>query len=203
MTLGHVGGDVLGLVTLVGLVTISVCTYMVLNGQALYERLKRGLGVFERRTPFRELMTTAHAEATPEVILFGLGRYGGRLMRRLHEHDVATLGVDFDPEAVRLARHHGLDVRFGDAEDAELPATLPLGQARWVVSTLSDVAINRALIAALRAHGYTSHVAVSAHNEADAHLLKGAGAKQVFHPYYDAADYAAEMLQHALQGNPT
>ncbi len=202
VTLGHVGGDALGLVTLVGLLTISVCTYMVLNGQALYERLKPRLKVLERRTPFRELMATAHVEVAPEVILFGLGRYGGRLMRRLHEQDVATLGVDFDPEAVRLARRHGLDVRFGDAEDAELPATLPLGQARWVVSTLSDVAINCALMAALRAHGYTGQVAVAVHNEADAHLLKEAGAKQVFHPYYDAADYAAEMLQNALQGNP-
>lgn len=95
---------------------------------------------------------------------------------------------------------------FGDAEDAELPASLPLAQARWIVSTLSDVDINRALIAALRAHGYTGQVAVAAHNEADAHLLKKAGAKQVFHPYYNAADYAAEMLQRALQeiqGNPT
>lgn len=201
VTLGHVGGDALGLVTLVGLVTISVCTYLVMNSQVLYERLKPWLKVFERRTPFREQVATPKPEAAAEIILFGLGRYGGRLMRRLHDQGVATLGVDFDPEAVRLARHHGLDVRFGDAEDAELPATLPLTQARWVVSTLSDVAINRALIAALRAHGYTGRVAVAAHNEADAHGLKKAGADQVFHPYYDAADYAAATLQRALQGN--
>ncbi len=81
VTLGHVGGDALGLVTLVGLTTISICTYMVLNGQALYERLKRGLRVFERRTPFRELTAIENTETAPAVILFGLGRYGGRLMQ--------------------------------------------------------------------------------------------------------------------------
>ncbi|HQT35093.1 MAG TPA: cation:proton antiporter [Thiobacillus sp.] len=203
VTLGHVGGDALGLVTLVGLVTISVCTYMVLNGQPLYERLKPWLRVFERRTPFRESAAAGETETVPEIIVFGQGRYGGRLMRRLHEQDVATLGVDFDPEAVRLARRHGLDVRFGDAEDAELPATLPLRQARWVVSTLPDANINRALIAALRAHGYTGRVAAAAHNEADADALKQAGAEQVFHPYYDAADYAAEMLENTLRRNPS
>ncbi|MDP2432060.1 MAG: cation:proton antiporter [Pseudomonadota bacterium] len=201
VTLGHVGGDALGLVTLVGLVTISVCTYMVLGGQALYEKLKPWLGLFERKVPFRERVAVGKTETVPEIILFGLGRYGGRMMRRLHDQGIATLGVDFDPEAVRRARQHGLAVRFGDAEDAELPATLPLHDARWVVSTLPEPDINRALIAALREHGHRGQVAVAAHNEDDARMLKKSGADLVFHPYFDAADYAAETLAaELLQG---
>ena len=202
VTLGHVGGDALGLVTLVGLLTISVCTYMVLYGQPLYEKLKPWLGLFERKVPFRE-RAAGNIEAVPEVILFGLGRYGGRLMQRLHAQGIATLGVDFDPEALRHARQHGLPVCFGDAEDAELPATLPLESARWVVSTLPDADVNRALISALRAHGHRGRVAVAAHDKDDARMLKKAGASLVFHPYSDAADYAAEILQNELQGRPT
>ena len=202
VTLGHVGGDALGLVTLVGLLTISVCTYMVLYGQPLYEKLKPWLGLFERKVPFRE-RAAGNVEAVPEVILFGLGRYGGRLMQRLHAQGIATLGVDFDPEALRHARQHGLPVCFGDAEDAELPATLPLESARWVVSTLPDANINLALISALRAQGHRGRVAVAAHDKDDARMLKKAGASLVFHPYSDAADYAAEILQNELQGRPT
>ncbi len=202
VTLGHVGGDALGLVTLVGLLTISVCTYMVLYGQPLYEKLKPWLGLFERKVPFRE-RAAGNIEAVPEVILFGLGRYGGRLMQRLHAQGIATLGVDFDPEALRHARQHGLPVCFGDAEDAELPATLPLESARWVVSTLPDADVNRALISALRAQGHRGRVAVAAHDKDDARMLKKAGASLVFHPYSDAADYAAEILQNELQGRPT
>jgi len=202
VTLGHVGGDALGLVTLVGLLTISVCTYMVLYGQPLYEKLKPWLGLFERKVPFRE-RAAGNIEAVPEVILFGLGRYDGRLMQRLHAQGIATLGVDFDPEALRHARQHGLPVCFGDAEDAELPATLPLESARWVVSTLPDADVNRALISALRAQGHRGRVAVAAHDKDDARMLKKAGASLVFHPYSDAADYAAEILQNELQGRPT
>lgn len=199
VSLGHVGGDALGLVTLVGLVTISVCTYMVLNGQALYEKLNPWLKVFERRTPFREHVAAPKSEPLPAVIVFGLGRYGGRLIQRLHSQNINVLGVDFDPEAVRRAHHNGLDARFGDAEDAELPASLPLAEARWAVSTLHDTGINRALIAALRKHGYAGPVAVTAHSEEDSHELKKSGAKLIFHPYIDAAEYAAGKLQQTLQ----
>ncbi len=71
VTLGHVGGDALGLVTLVGLVTISACTYLVLNSQALYERLKPWLGRFERRKPFRELGPAERPAEGPQVVVFG------------------------------------------------------------------------------------------------------------------------------------
>jgi len=199
VTLGHVGGDALGLVTLVGLITISACTYLVLNSQALYERLKPWLGRFERRKPYRELGPVEKLAEGPQVVVFGLGRYGGRLLRRLAERGVAVLGVDFDPEAVRLARRHGLDARFGDAEDAEFAATLPLGEARWVVSSLPEADLNRALVAALRHHGYRGRVALTAHAEHDARALKQAGADRVFHPYADAADHAADTLDLLLR----
>ena len=58
-------------------------------------------------------------------------------------------------------------------------------------------------MAALRAHGYTGQVAVAAHSEADAHLLMKAGAERVFHPCKDAADHAAEELQHTMHNNPS
>lgn len=74
--------------------------------------------------------------------------------------------------------------RFGDAE---LPASLPLDQVSWVVSALSDVGANCAFMAA--------------HSEADAHLLKKAGAEREFHPYKNAADYAAAERQHTMQQN--
>jgi Kef-type K+ transport system membrane component KefB len=59
ITLGHVGVPVLGLVTLVGVVTITLSTYMILYAQPLYERLAPWLGVFERRRPARELAWSA------------------------------------------------------------------------------------------------------------------------------------------------
>ena len=76
ITLGHVGVGALGLTTLVGLITITASTYMILYSQPLYERLSRWLGVFERRNPFRELAAEQGqaGQRGADVVVFGLGR---------------------------------------------------------------------------------------------------------------------------------
>lgn len=84
LSLGHIGAEALGLITLVGLVTIGLSTYMILFSHALYERLTPWLGVFARSTPYREQAEDALANgARADVIIFGLGRYGNNIAERL------------------------------------------------------------------------------------------------------------------------
>lgn len=199
VTLGHIDRETLGLVTLVGLVTIGLSTYMILYSHPLYERLAPYLGVFERKVTHREqqLDDGAHPLAA-DVILFGLGRYGGNLAQRLRGRGVSVLGVDFDPQAVRDWHRQGLRAQYGDAEDPEFPATLPLAQARWVVSTAPQRDVNLALLQALRAHGFRGRTALTAHTEADAAQLREKGAHRVLMPFADAAQQAAEIIVESL-----
>ena len=66
-------------------------------------------------------VTLGHANPA-EVIVFGAGRFGCRLIEQLRAQGIHTLAVDFDPEVVHRLRRKGWPVRFGDAEDAEFPA---------------------------------------------------------------------------------
>jgi Kef-type K+ transport system membrane component KefB len=199
ISLGHVSADALGLVTLVGLVTITTSTYMILYSERLYELCEPWLGIFERRRPARELALDAAAPDTaPEVIVFGLGRYGGRLLADLHERGVRALGIDFDPEAVRELRGRGLDTRFGDAEDLHLLEHLPLTRVRAVVSTLPQADTGIALLRSLQALRFDGQVVVAARSDPEAALLAEAGAMTVLRPYRDAADYAAARVLHLL-----
>jgi hypothetical protein len=200
ITLGHVGNEALGLVTLVGLVTIALSTYMILYSQHLYERVAPWLKVFERRDPHRErLVEQGHKHGDgAQIIVFGLGRYGSRLIGSLHERGYAVLGVDFDPEAVRSLRHHGIAVRYGDAEDMDFPESLPLSGAGWVVSTLPQLKLNLTLLHALSQQGYTGKVAVTAYHDSDARQLRKAGAHLVLDPFSNAADFAVLELSEGL-----
>ncbi len=160
-SLGHLGQESVGLITLVGLVTISVSTYMILYSHALYERLAPYLSIFERKTPHRELDSMAEEEGYVDVLVIGLGRFGAAMAERLREQGCSLLAVDFDPELVRRHSREGYRVHYGDAEDPEFIAALPLKRIRWVVSTLREPAINRMLLQSLQHNHYQGKVALA------------------------------------------
>ena len=196
ITLGHVGVTTLGLTTLVGLITITLSTYMILYSQALYERLAPWLSAFERQSPLRELaiemQTTGDGQV--QVVVIGLGRYGRRLLTQLREGGIEVLGVDFDPEVVRSLRDARLAVRFGDGEDPAFLETLPLHQARWIVSSLPTWESNRALLGALKEIGFAGQVGAVALDAVHQVQLERAGVTRVLYPFDDAADQAARSL---------
>jgi hypothetical protein len=186
---------------LVGLVTITLSTYLILYSQDLYRRLAPWLRPFERRHPHRELAAEQHgaADGHPEVLVFGLGRYGRRLAERLQAADLRVLGVDFDPERANELARADLQVRFGDAQDPAFLASLPLAGARWAVSTLPDLDSNRALLHGLAEQRFGGEIAVVARDEAQGTELWQAGAPVVLYPFRDAVDFAAENLATILR----
>lgn len=201
ISLGHVGLDALGLTTMVGLVTIAMSTYMILYSHPLYNKLAPFLKIFERKNPYREIIAENHKEDSlhPEVIIFGLGRYGGRLAVGLKESGLRVLGVDFDPETASDIASKDVAVRFGDGMEADFLESLPINQAAWVVSTLPDMESNRGLLLALREHNYAGEIAVVAREEADGLALKEMGVPNVLYPMRNAVDYAIESLTHFIR----
>jgi hypothetical protein len=193
VSLGHIGGTTLGLITTVGVVTIALSTYLILNSHWLFERLEPWLGIFEREAP--KDPSLGPEGPRPEVIVIGLGRYGGEIVRSLADGGVRALGVDFDPEALERVRSMGVPVIYGDADDPDLAEVLPLEEARWIVSSVRTTDVNLGLIQALRSHGYGGRIAVSTDRAGDAALLRDNGADRVLVPLRDAADDATRALE--------
>ena len=194
LSLGHLGQDTVGLITLVGLITISASTYMILYSHTLYEWLAPWLSIFERKVPHREIDSILSSGTHADVLLVGLGRYGAALAANLRDQGCSLLAVDFDPTNVEQHARNGYRVHYGDAEDPEFVATLPLAQMRWVVSTVRDRAVNRLFVQSLRQQGYRGRIAVAASNQRDATILEQEGVDLVLIPYSDAAREAANRL---------
>lgn len=198
VSLGHIGGDEMGLITLVGLITIGLSTYMILYSHPLYERISGWLGVFERRVPHRELGEEESQGERFDVLVFGLGRYGGHLARRLTERGVRVLGVDFDPRVVAEWRREGHPAQYGDAEDPEFPSEVPLEGVRWVVSTMPEREMNLALMHHLRERAYPGGIALTARSRDDAQVLSRENPDLILRPFEDAAARAAEQVAQAM-----
>ncbi|MEX2035624.1 MAG: cation:proton antiporter [Xanthobacteraceae bacterium] len=202
MSLGHVAADSMGLVTLVGLVTIMLSTYMILYSHHLYRWLEVYLEPFERRVPVRELtMERTDQGGRFDVILFGLGRYGGEIQKRLMARGARVLGVDFDPEAVARSNTRNRPAVYGDVGDPEFAMTLPLDGPRWAIIATSPATpgvvhedSRLELMNGLREAGFRGRIAVRSHDAHDARRMQIAGADVVLLPYSDAAEQAIDLL---------
>ncbi|TJZ91404.1 sodium:proton exchanger [Paracoccus gahaiensis] len=202
VSLGHVGEDALGLVTMVGIVTIAASTYMITFSHRLYALCEPLLGVFERRgTPRETSEARAPGRAPVDVVIFGLGRFGTAVGMRLQGRGHAVLGVDFNPQAVRRWQDLGLQAEFGDATDPEYIAGMDLARTRWLVSTvpihptgLSHEDIRATMIQLARSARFTGRIAVTSHSAGDSARLSRAGADLVLEPFQDAADQAVDLL---------
>jgi Kef-type K+ transport system membrane component KefB len=203
ISIGHIDDNAMGLVTLVGLVTIALSVYMITWSHKLYDWLEPVLGIFERRsaTAEGEDADSAAAGRRHDFIVFGLGRYGCRIGNGLRARGYSVLGVDFDPEALANWRSMGMDATYGDATDPEFVAHLDLSQARAVVSAvprdrgpLSESDPQLALLHGLQSANFRGEVFLSVQRSAEAEDLLSKGASVILHPFDDAADHAVRQL---------
>lgn len=200
LSLGHIGPQTMGLITLVGVITIFVSAYLILNSARLYALLSGALRIFERRHPYREAAVDSAAAAEPavDVVLVGLGNYGSGVAEHLLHRGRRVVGVDFDPDALRKWRGRGLPVIYGDVGDPEIHEQLPLDRARWVASTVRDRDLSLTLLNLLKHRGFAGRLALAASNGEEARRFEQAGAHVVFRPFRDASEQAADSLTYAM-----
>jgi voltage-gated potassium channel Kch len=104
------------------------------------------------------------------------------------------MGIDFDPFALSRIDAMGVPTLYGDAEDFDLPGTLPLECAEWIINSAPGLETNLALLAAMRSHGVKARVAVTAHTRETADALRETDADLVLRPFIDAGDTAVRAL---------
>ena len=187
-SLGHINQETVGLITLVGLITISASTYMILYSQSLYRILSPYLGIFERKVAYREEALDQQPRArSTDVIVFGLGRFGMVIAQTLQKQGLHVLAVDFNPSLIKQSAEHGVPTRYGDAEDAEFIRSLPLNEAKWVLGTMRDRTVNLVLFKSLKEGRFDHKIALAATQKAEVDEFKALGVDMVLLPYHDAA----------------
>lgn len=194
LRVGHIDESILGLVTMVGLITIGLSTYLILYSHSIFERLERFLAVFERRRLRPGEDHHGLHEGDIDVVLYGGGRHGSLIARSLAETGWRVLVVDLDPDALKRCRREGLEVIYGDAEDPEFLLSLPLEHARWVVSAVPGTDVNLAILHGLRAAAYEGKVALTARDPIQAERLRDVDVDVVIAPFAVAAEQLVDTL---------
>ncbi|MBB0246045.1 sodium:proton exchanger [Streptomyces alkaliphilus] len=198
LSLGHITGATVSLITVVGLITIGVSTYLIMYSQQIWGRIGGWLERFQRvgvRQP-----DTDRSGDDVDVILYGLGRFGGHAADRLARAGLRVLAVDWDPYRVTHNEREGVTAVFGSAEDVHFLETLPLSRARWVISAIPHPNTNLALVDGLRRHGYEGRIMLTAHTPREVERSRAAGVDIVLDPFSEAADTALDIVSERARG---
>jgi Kef-type K+ transport system membrane component KefB len=202
LTVGHINEEIVGLITLVGLITIALSTYMILYSYPLFDLLAPFLSVFEKKNAKLEGKFTDIRHEKPDIIIAGLGRFGQELVKNIEgKSNLSYFGIDFDPQVVLALRKKKKNVIYGDLEDPELLDHVPLDQAKYFINTVPDREHAIYLIERLKRKGYKGKIYVTALQEEDQSLLEELGANAVLLPFQLAARYFFIEYLHLYTNN--
>ena len=192
-SIGQVDSEVMSLVTLVAIFTITMSTYFILYSDKLYDFAAPFLRRFERVRIEDTLREESQAHPLDAIVIGG-GRLGSSVIRGLRAKGGRLLVVDQDPRALRALEGEGVETLFGDISDPDFAASLPLNEADAVICTVHERSTNLVFLETLRRFQFEGKICLTAMDEATAQMLAENSKVSVIKPLTMAAKTIVDSL---------
>ena len=201
-SLGQVDEKVLSLVTIIGVVTITASTYLILYSEQIYQRLAHWLQIFERRA--KDQLTDTEVQAHPyDAIVIGAGRLGSEVVAGLRARNAKLLVVDIDPQALQRLKTTNVDTLYGDVSDPDFAASLPIHEANTVVCAVPEYSVNLLLLETLQRYEYEGSICLTAMDDRSAAMLGENPGVEVIRPLRMAAKSVVKTLNIRIRAEET
>jgi len=191
---GELDPHILSLMTFIGVITMTLSSYMILYSDKLYKsggwKLAR---LFEKKGRKQK---DVEERLENHIVLFGHNRIGGALRPVLEKLGRTVLVVDFNPEIVEKLRRENVRVIFGDLSDHELYDDLNMSKAFLLVSTVPDVLDGLQFLEEVAKYKPKPAVIATAADLDGAKRLYEAGADYVLVPHLVGGEYLAHLFGH-------
>lgn len=187
----QVSESTISLVTLVGIITIALSSYMIIYSDQIYLRIYRLLSVFERK----DVIASEKHNKQYDAILFGYKKGGAEFIKVLEQMKKHFVVVDYDPEVVDTVTNRDIHFVYGDATDLELLGEIGLNKAKFVVSTISDNNTNVFLAKWLEKSNPQAVFVCAADDSKQASELYEEGASYVMMPHYIGSEKISSFIK--------
>lgn len=187
---GLVEPNALPLATLVGMITITVSSYIIAYNERIYDRFSFLFSWMEGSHVIKE----GRREAAPGIVLFGYHRMGATIHKALRSVPGDVLVVDFNPMVIEELADRGIPAMYGDAGSEDVLKFIHAERAKMLISTIPDMNVNYDLLDYLRAHRSRASIIVTARQAEDAARCYALGASYVIIPSVLGAEAFSEYL---------
>ena len=196
LTFSHVTSEMVALVAAVGIVTITLSSYLILYGDKIYRVLAKPLLRIFPEKP-RDPYVVGREALKDHVILVGAEQMGWDILESIKnkfEDKKKLLVVDFNPEIIKTLTASGYNAVFGDISDPELLEELELGRAKLIIITDPDIGDSSHLIKFAKDKNFSGPIMGAAYWLHDAIKLYEAGADYVVVPEEVGGKHVARIL---------
>ncbi len=189
--LGHISRETVTLITLVGLITITGSTYLILNAEFLYQKMMKLLVLLELR---RNDAQQKEHEHSYQALIIGYEHIGANWVKALRKLDISFLVVDFNPSVIAELTEQKIPCLYGDAGNTEFLSEIPVDKLKIVISSVNSLQANDVLIRYFRQKSRRCiFVVFTAFADGEA-ALRAAGATLIINPMRYSAHHVAKLL---------
>lgn len=193
LKVGHISGGLVTLITLIGIITIGVSSYLILNSSKIYRGISKYLNIFQRKTLVEKIFEQEE-EFTDHFVLVGSGRLGDEILKDLKKNRKNVVVVDFNPNIVRKHLDEKTAVLFGDIADEDIFEAANLKKAKMLISTIHDTDDTEEFLRMLREKNISIPTVVTAADTKEALRFYNLGADYVIIPRILSSYYVTSLL---------
>ena len=171
---------IVGLTTIVALITIAASSYMIIYADKLYKLLEPYLSIFEKKN----IKLERKVGIQPELLLIGYTKGGEQFLKAFKNLKKPYLVIDYNPKIVEQLEQDNLPHTYGDISDLELIEEIGIHQIKLLISTVSEFRVNHFIASYLKKRELATIFICSADTYEQAQELYDLGASYVMMPHY-------------------
>ncbi len=194
LALGHITDQIFALIAAVGVVTITLSTYLIIYAESIFPYISRLLSIFERKNTHEE---EDDFNISKPIILIGAHRTGRGVLNNLNKDDL--LVVEFDPIIIDELKRKGVDCLFADIKDPHFSEDSNLKKTKLIISTSPTLEDNLTLVKKIKAINRNIKIISRAENENEALTLYGEGVDYILLPHFLSGKYLGRIIDPELK----
>ncbi|GAB4285286.1 MAG: cation:proton antiporter [Candidatus Dojkabacteria bacterium] len=195
VSIGDVSSEIVTIMTIVGIITFAVSSYMIMQGEWLYSVFDPFLRKFEKKNN-KESFELGLGKLSNHIVLVGAHRMGEAILENFKNEKDRILIIDFNPEVVKKLKEEGYSAIFGDIIEQDIVEVANLDEAEIIISTVPNLEDNIILVQKIKTVNPSVEVIVSADRPENKELLIEAGADMIIEPYNLAGRMLSNLIKH-------
>lgn len=184
--------NLLTMITIIWITSILIAWYSTTYNMEIFKKLWK----FQKFIPWNLNKKGQEKLWIPnDIIMFWYWRLWSELYKHFQTKKYNILVVDEHPSIINQLNTKGIDCLYGDALDLEFLQEINLTWTKMVISTITSIDVNLALIWVLKEKNPNLIIICVASHIKEAITLYEKGMDYVIMPHYIWANYAKNMLE--------